>query len=117
VRTLLRPGGYLLIESWDSESWTARLFGRHWHEYSPPSVLHYFSRSSLLRLAQLHGFRLLASGRPAKKISAGHAKSLLEHKLRGPAFRLLRPLLGIIPEGLVLPYPSEDLRWMLFQKQ
>jgi SAM-dependent methyltransferase len=117
VRALLRPGGYLLIESWDAESWTARLFGRRWHEYSPPSVLHYFSRSSLLTLAQRHGFRLLASGRPAKKIAAGHAKSLLQHKLESSALRFLEPILRLIPEGLVLPYPSEDLRWMLFQKQ
>jgi SAM-dependent methyltransferase len=117
VRALLRPGGYLLIESWDAESWTARVFGRRWHEYSPPSVLHYFSRTSLLTLAQLHGFRLVASGRPAKKIAAGHAKSLLQHKLRAPGFRLLHPILRLIPEGLVLPYPSEDLRWMLFHKQ
>jgi len=117
VRTLLRPGGHLLIESWDAESWTARLFGRRWHEYSPPSVLHYFSRSSLLTLAQRHGFRLLTSGRPSKKIAASHAKSLLQHKLQSSGFRLLQPALRLIPEGLVLPYPSEDLRWLLFQKQ
>ena len=42
VTKVLKPGGLLLIETWNRDSWTARLFGKNWHEYSPPSVLHWF---------------------------------------------------------------------------
>ena len=49
-------GGFWLIETWNRESLTARLFGQHWHEYSPPSVLHWFSRVGLARLAGEFGF-------------------------------------------------------------
>ena len=77
---LLPPGGHLLIESWDRRSWTARLFGKNWHEYSPPSVLHWFSRDGIVRLAANLGFEFVAQGRPSKWIGAGHAKSLLASK-------------------------------------
>ena len=38
VAALTRTDGHCLIETWNVESWTARFLGRHWHEYSPPSV-------------------------------------------------------------------------------
>lgn len=58
----------------------ARLFGKNWHEYSPPSVLHWFSKRGLIRLADRAGFEPIAQGRPSKWIDAGHAKSLLQFK-------------------------------------
>lgn len=110
---ITRPGGFLLIETWDSRSLTARVFGRHWHEYSPPSVLHYFSRGSMELLASQAGFRRVAGGHPGKKIMWRHARSLLESRI--PA-RWFHSAAGLIPGSAVLPYPSEDLLWILFQK-
>ena len=111
-----RPGGFWLIETWDRDSWMARLFGKRWHEYSPPSVLHWFSKPGLRQLAGQFGFRDLAHGRPAKRLNAGHAKSLLEYKLRrGKLGKLVAPALRLVPDDLSLPYPSFDLFWSLFQ--
>jgi SAM-dependent methyltransferase len=112
---LTRPGGVWLIETWDRTSWTARAFGRHWHEYSPPSVLHWFSHDGLRRLAESLGFVQIASGRPRRWIDLGHARSLLEYKLGGGALRhLLRPLRAL-PRSLRLPYPGADLFWAAFR--
>jgi SAM-dependent methyltransferase len=112
---LTRPGGFWLVETWNRESLAARVFGKWWHEYSPPSVLHWFSRSGLQRLAGSLGFSELAWGRPRRWISLGHARSLLEHKLRGRVLRhLLRPL-RLMPDSLRLPYPGDDLFWALFR--
>ena len=83
ARALLRPGGYLLIETWNRASWTARCFGRHWHEYSPPSVLHWFTPAGLGHLAAQCAFREVARGRPQKWLDGAHAKSLLWHILQG----------------------------------
>src|SRR5205085_11122433 len=83
---LVRPGGHLLIETWDRESWTARLSGRRWHEYSPPSVLHWFSRGGVARLASAAGFEEVAIGRPSKWIAAAHTKSGLRHKSEASFF-------------------------------
>ena len=111
-----KPGGFWLIESWDRESWLARTLGRYWHEYSPPSVLHWFSPADLNLLVSQFGFSKVARGRPAKRLSGAHAKSLLGHTLKNTALGWLRGGLIIIPDHLVIPYPNFDLFWMLFQK-
>ena len=113
-----KSGGFWLIETWNRDSFTARLFGKNWHEYSPPSVLHWFSPVGLCQLAAQHGFEAVAQGRPAKWINAAHAKSLLRYKLRDlPLGQHWSKLLTLIPNSLNLPYPAEDLVWMLFQKR
>lgn len=115
---MTRRGGYWLIETWDRSSLTARLFGRRWHEYSPPSVLHFFSKSGLARTAAQFGFRPVADGRPPRRINIQHAQSLLAHKLEPSNLaRGLRRLTGILPESLSIPYPGNDLFWMLLQRE
>ena len=113
-----RPRGCWLIETWDPDSWTARLLGRHWHELNPPSVLHVFPRSVLESLAGEFGFKVVARGRPVKRIDGAHAKALVRHSLRAVAgARALAAILDrIVPDRAVLPYPSEDLYWTLFRR-
>lgn len=110
ARRLLRPGGMLLIETWDRDSLTARALGRHWHEYSPPSVLHWFSRDSLTEYLENNGFVRIDGGRPVKKISGGHVRSLLRYRLGD------NPLLRLVPERITFPYPAEDLFWALYRR-
>ncbi len=113
---LLCPGGYLLIETWDRKSWTAQLFGKSWHEYSPPSVLHWFSKQSLFRLLSSEGFAVVAHGRPTRWISMGHAKSVLQSKSQVcSAQRALLAVSALLPDGLAVPYPGDDLMWMLLR--
>lgn len=113
----LQPDGHLLVETWNRNSWTAKLFGRSWHEYSPPTVLHWFDKAGLRALAESEGFEFLAVGRPTKWLDGAHAKSLLRHVLGGSKARFLLPVLRIVPDALPIPYPSEDLMWMLFRKK
>ena len=114
---LTRPGGYWLIETWNRESWIARVLGPRWHEYSPPSVLHWFDPEGLRLLAERCGMHEVARGRPAKRIGGRHAVSLLRHKLpENRLGRLASAALGGIPEALTLPYPLDDVFWMLLRK-
>jgi len=118
INFFLKPKGYVLIETWDKDSVTAKLFGKHWHEYSPPATLNYFSRKSLERLMNKHKFKLVKQGTPRKSINSSHAKSLIQHKLsESKSLRLLKPFTYLIPGNLILPYPSEDLFWALYQKK
>lgn len=111
-----RPGGHWLIETWDRTSLSARVLGPRWHEYSPPSVLHWFSRRGVERLAADFGFEPVAHGRPVKWLGAKHARSLLSHKLGNSALgRAAEAVLGRIPAGVALPYPPEDLFWVLLR--
>ncbi len=108
---LLEENGLLLIETWNRGSVSARIFGKNWHEYSPPSVLQFFSEKGLSEFLEKIGFEKIARGRPSKKISGAHAKSLLKYRL-GDSF-----LLELIPDKLSFPYPSEDLFWALYRKK
>jgi SAM-dependent methyltransferase len=111
------PGGYWLIETWNRDSKLAKLFGESWHEYSPPSVLRWFAPEDLGLLAEQYGFEEVDRGRPQKWISGAHVKSLVGHKLSSMGvLRYARPLLRLIPDRLRLPYPSEDLFWVLYRK-
>jgi SAM-dependent methyltransferase len=111
ARDLLNDDGLILIEGWNRESISARAFGRRWHEYSPPSVLQWFSPKSLTRLLDGLGFDRLAGGRPSKRISGRHAKSLLKYSLGESR------VFDLIPNKLTIPYPSEDLFWALYRKR
>jgi SAM-dependent methyltransferase len=113
-----KPGGYWLIETWDRSSLTARVFGQRWHEYSPPSVLHWFDREGVTRLAARYGLREVRHGRRLKWVSRKHAASLLRHTLAddrpGVVARAVDALERVLPARL--PYPSEDLFWVLLRK-
>ncbi|KAB8320226.1 class I SAM-dependent methyltransferase [Tolypothrix campylonemoides VB511288] len=113
-----KPGGFWLIETSSRESFTARILGNNWHMYSPPSVLHWFSPSGLQQLAGQFGFYEIARGRPAKWILGSHAKSVLRYKLGSSSIgKNFTEIINIIPDHLPLPYPAEDLFWVLFQKR
>ena len=107
----LRPDGHLLIETWNRESMMARVFGTRWHEYSPPSVVQWWSLDGLTAFLEQMGFGKIADGRPSKKISGEHARSLLEYRLGKTV------LPKLILKWLNIPYPSEDLFWGLYRKR
>jgi SAM-dependent methyltransferase len=115
ARRVTRQRGYWLIETWNKDSWMARLQGRAWHEYSPPSALHYFSLKTLTRLVSSFGLELVAHGRPPKKLRLSHARSLISYKLgNGPTRVLFDRVTRALPDW-TLPYPSFDLMWVLFR--
>ena len=118
ITGLLAPGGLVLIETWDWQSRPARWLGKAWHQYSPPSVLHWYSEESLRRLMASHGLRKVATGRTFKQISWNHARSLISHKLgRASPRRIFDGLARLLPGRLVLPYPLNDARWFLFRSR
>lgn len=107
---LLHEDGLLLIETWNRESISAKLLGKNWHEYSPPSVLQWFSLNGLTEFLKTLGFEMITKGRPRKNISGKHVKSLLEYRIGKNFF------LDLVPNRMSFPYPSEDLFWALYKK-
>jgi SAM-dependent methyltransferase len=110
AKVLLKPSGVLLIESWDRNALSARIFAKNWHEYSPPSVLQFFTRSGLSQFLAGNGFEKIGGGRLAKKISGAHAKSLLRYRYGDHA------LIDLLPDKMNLLYPADDLFWALYRK-
>ncbi|MBC8343983.1 MAG: class I SAM-dependent methyltransferase [Bacteroidetes bacterium] len=115
---LLKDDGLILVESWDRDSRVARLFGESWHEYSPPSVLHWFSIKSIQSVFEQHGLKAIKFGRPLKNLSIKHASSLLEGKSKS---RLLKNLYNILGNSILgkftFLYAPLDLFWMIFNKK
>jgi SAM-dependent methyltransferase len=113
-----KPGGYWLIEAFNPHSWIGHLLGRHWHDYNPPSVLHWFSPFALRLLLREYGLEEIALGRAPKAVSAAHAKSVLRMKLgSGRLGRATLPFLALVPDRLRVPYPADDIFWALYRKR
>jgi len=114
---ITRQNGLLLIETWNRESLSAKLWGKHWHEWSPPSVLHWFTPDSLKRTLESFGFTEIKRGRPSKWLEASHAKSLLKYRLKAmPLSSITTKTLNLIPDNISLPYPAEDLFYAVYRK-
>lgn len=114
---LLHTEGLILIESWDVKSMMAKMFGKNWHEYSPPSVIHWFSNKTLVDLFEFYGFKLIDSGLPKKYINLKHAISLFDSKT--PGFFLKQKFLTFLERSMgkrKMYYPPVDLKWFLFRK-
>ena len=115
---LTKPGGHWLIETYNKDSLTAKFSGKGWHEYCPPSVIHWFSPETLQFMAGQYGFEFVAKGRLTKYIRFQHAKTLLAYKMETlPGGKLINRAVNLIPDRWTFPYPSEDLFWMVLQKK
>lgn len=114
---LTKPGGFLLVETWDRESLLAKILGSSWHEYNPPSVLHWFSISHLREILSMYDFKEVAYGRPRKKISLAHAISIVNYKVQESSLAPLSSLLRWMQNlNIHIPYPGNDVFWAIFRK-
>lgn len=59
IRDLSPSGALLSLTTGDLDSLVARLRGGRWRLIHPPTHLHYFTRASLRRLLERHGFDLV----------------------------------------------------------
>lgn len=117
VSKMTTKSGLLLIESWNEDSLMRKLMGQNWHQYSPPSVLRWFTPNRLERILAGYDYKLLKKGGMTKFIYGSHVKSLLSYKNEGTALAsVLKAGLSLIPNKLLIPYPSEDLFYMVLQK-
>jgi 2-polyprenyl-3-methyl-5-hydroxy-6-metoxy-1,4-benzoquinol methylase len=117
VYRLLKPGGLVLVESWNRASLVAKIFGKSWHEYSPPSVIHWFTDYTLNDIFNMHNFKFVDKGYPKKQINLKHALSLVDGKT--PKFPGKKQAVGFLSStfgNLKVYYPPLDLKWYLFQK-
>lgn len=76
-RRILKPGGMIFVNTPDTASAWARLFGQHWHAYCPPEHLAYFNQKNLGRLLERSGFRVGRSGKIGKSFTPAYVASML----------------------------------------
>ncbi len=94
ARSLLVPGGWLVVETGDIDCGWARLLGNHWYFLDPPNHLHYFSAAGLETALHRCGFegaiRHVRMGRwvSFRNIAFKLANGLPEGVLRKTALRV-----------------------------
>ncbi len=59
LRPLLAPGGQIMIEVPNADSWGLRLWGTYWYFLDLPRHFSHFGRGDLTRLASVTGYRLI----------------------------------------------------------
>ena len=117
ISNLLSKNGLVLVESWDMNSFYAKILGKNWHEYSPPTVLHWFSKETLKNIFLQHGFIPVKTGVPVKKISLKHAASLLKEKYASKSFgKIFMVIDNLMKKDIKIIYPPIDIFWALFKK-
>jgi SAM-dependent methyltransferase len=109
------PGGLWLIETWNRNSWPARLSGKRWRAYQPPATQHWFSPRSLRKVAQAYGFEEVGQGGVTRWVNGPYLRSLLRYH-GGFWSYLLNKLLAVIPNTWTMPWPVTDRFWAIYQK-
>jgi SAM-dependent methyltransferase len=71
LHRMLRPGGVILIEVPNIDTLGVRLFGRH-HRHFVCDHVTFFSRRTLARLLERHGFQVLSHYYPTRYMSVRH---------------------------------------------
>ncbi len=118
VNQQLEETGLLLVETWDRNSLIAKISGSGWHEWNPPSVIHWFTRASLRKLLDEEGYDTIAQGLPRKQIQIGRAFRMLRHSWNHSLIaRLATTPMRLVPEKLALPYLLGDAFWILARKR
>lgn len=78
VQKVIRKGGCLYITTPDIGSFVAKLLGRRWWGINPLH-LYYFSRSSLGKMLEKHGFEIVLMRSYTRVFTLGYWASRLEH--------------------------------------
>jgi SAM-dependent methyltransferase len=103
VRRILKPGGVVFLATPSTESWSAKLMGRHWMEYKPEHLF-FFNPSTITRLLKNAGFdhAQVSSGR--KMLTPGYIIGHFE-KYPIPLFTRLLSLLRVLMPASLLSHP------------
>jgi 2-polyprenyl-3-methyl-5-hydroxy-6-metoxy-1,4-benzoquinol methylase len=83
IRHFLKPGGLVLIEVPNIETWGVRLLGKH-HRHFTQDHLYFFSPSTLDALVRSRGFRPIVTSFPTRYMTVGHLISFWGKRILSP---------------------------------
>lgn len=108
-RELLRTGGVLFINTPDTASVWAKVFGKRWLAFLPPEHLSLFNRENLGLLLERNSFRVVASGKLRKRFTLAYVCSILYRWQKVRVWQWLSRLIAASAlGGLPLPINIRD---------
>lgn len=75
IHKLLKPNGFVMINTPDARSCYARIFGKKWHAIVPPEHLFYFNKASLNYVLCQTGFKKVVFSKINKKFRPSYILS------------------------------------------
>lgn len=95
VRTLLKDGGWVFLQTPNASSWPARLARAAWPPLAPVEHLHLFSEAAVTDALERAGFRMHRIRAHVKRLPVAYVYEMLQHfgpewrRLLGPPYRAL----------------------------
>ncbi|HEX5386497.1 MAG TPA: class I SAM-dependent methyltransferase [Gemmatimonadales bacterium] len=78
---VVRPGGCVILETWDYRSLVARLLRSRWHQWDPPFVPYYYTRRALAALFPPPAWHMLRYAPTSKRVPLARLWSALPNRL------------------------------------
>jgi 2-polyprenyl-3-methyl-5-hydroxy-6-metoxy-1,4-benzoquinol methylase len=99
IRTLLKEGGWLFLETPNASSWPAQLTRRFWPLLAPVEHLHLFSERAIRHALEDEGFDVVELRPHVKWLPAAYVYDMLQYY--GPEWRAVAgPLFRVLPESV-----------------
>lgn len=108
INNILNQGGILAINTIDSSSFWARLWGRSWHAILPPEHLFYYSVKSLKMLLEASGFKIIEQSKIGKQFTLPYVCKALAHRYNLPVLGKLSDFFSKSSLKISLPINLRD---------
>ncbi|MEK7160955.1 MAG: class I SAM-dependent methyltransferase [Patescibacteria group bacterium] len=105
---ILNDGGILAINTIDSGSWWAKLWGKNWHAILPPEHLFYYSVESLKILLADNGFTIIKGSKIGKQFTLPYIFKVLAHRYNLPFLIKLSDFFNRLGFKIGLPINLRD---------
>lgn len=103
VNNFLKPGGLLMIQTPNSHSLLARIFGKLWPPYTSVEHIHLFSHSSIKRLLTNYNYQNIVFSPHVKKLTPSYVYGML--RTFGPRLRsIMTPFYQMLPKFIKNAY-------------
>lgn len=112
----LKTGGHIYITTGDIECFVPRFQKERWRMIHPPSHLHYFSKRTLSKLLEKHGFKVINVSYPPVYRSVRLIYYSL-FMLRKKYPRFIEKIYNMIPSKMNIAINTYDIMFLIAEKK
>jgi 2-polyprenyl-3-methyl-5-hydroxy-6-metoxy-1,4-benzoquinol methylase len=118
LKAIVRPGGVVVIETWDWKSTIARTLGMGWHQYNARHVPCYYTKHSIGLVFPAADWDLVHYTTATKWISMRRAAEIIARR-QGTRWvtQVLAGAAGNMISRLDVPYRLGDLVWIVLRRK